>query len=101
MEEVDKKLEENKARVIAHMNRDHFESLVAYARYYAEKADCYKAVMTDVSSTNLTIDVHTPRGVTSGVLVAFPSPLESADALRPTVMAMHYEAYEGLGLRFK
>ena len=91
-----------RGRVVGHMNADHPGSLLAYARYYAGMADAASATMTDCTAKGFELDVVKKDGsVVKKVLIPFDPPLERAADLRKVSVAMHFTAYNGLGLRYK
>lgn len=71
--------------VIAHMNQDHAEANLTYARALAGLDDATSATMVGIDRHGITLDVTTPGGPRLARL-AFPAPLTSADDARPAVI---------------
>ncbi len=74
-------------RVLEHMNADHADALVKYARAFTRATDAEKAVMTAIDRHGFEMTVTTPRGVGPARL-AFEAPLVSADDARAKLIAL-------------
>ena len=95
-------LQKSAARIIAHMNNDHPDSLKAYAVFYAGLNDAASASMSALSVHGFVLDVVLTDGTTKkNVLIRYSSPLESAASVRKVAVAMHFAAYNGLGTMYK
>lgn len=84
------------AGVIDHMNADHADALTLYARAFTRATEATAAVMTGVDRFGFELSVETERGPRPA-RVAFPSPLESAEATRHAMVALLKEARAKLG----
>ena len=95
-------LAKSATRVITHMNDDHADSLLAYATYYAGFKDAKSAKMSGLTVEGFVLDVTLEDGsIKENVLIPYTTPLESAAAVRKIAVAMHFEAYNELGLTYK
>lgn len=101
MAPLDEEVEKSSGRVCAHMNADHADSLLAYARWYAKMDDAKAAKMTNVTTEGFMLDVTLADGSVKPALIKYPSKLQNAAALRKLAVTMHREAYDKLGVRYK
>mmetsp|Transcript_17718 Transcript_17718/g.48927 ORF Transcript_17718/g.48927 Transcript_17718/m.48927 type:complete len:177 (-) Transcript_17718:99-629(-) len=90
-----------KERIIIHMNDDHADSLLAYARHYAQKATATVSRLQDLSVQGLTMNITLEGGKTEQAFVPFTRPLGHAGEIRKIVVEMHHEAYNALGFVYK
>ena len=99
--QLDAELAKSAQRVITHMNNDHEPSLVAWARFYA-KLDAKAARMSGLTSSGFELDVTLADGSErKAVLIPHKPPLESAAQVRKVAVALHFEAFNGLGVSYK
>ncbi|HVY44860.1 MAG TPA: DUF2470 domain-containing protein, partial [Minicystis sp.] len=82
------------AGILAHMNDDHGEALLAYAKALAGIADATAATMTAVDRLGFEMAVTTPAG-RRAVRLAFDAPAESSDDVRRALVAMVKRARAG------
>ena len=75
------------AGILAHMNRDHAESVLAYAKVLAKIPDAEGATITAVDRYGFDMAVKTPEGP-KATRLAFPSPVTTSDAVRKAMVAM-------------
>mmetsp|Transcript_7271 Transcript_7271/g.21464 ORF Transcript_7271/g.21464 Transcript_7271/m.21464 type:complete len:117 (-) Transcript_7271:213-563(-) len=75
-------LDKMSARVCAHMNADHADSCVAWARYYARLADAASAEMTAVTPEGWALTVTMRDGSAKSVVVPYDPPLAAAKDVR-------------------
>ena len=102
MSTLEADLSKSAARVITHMNDDHPDSLVAYAAFYGKLRDARSARMTALTTRGFELEVTMADGaVKQGVLIKYTEPLRSAGQVRKLAVAMHFEAYNKLGIAFK
>ncbi len=73
--------------ILAHMNDDHSESLLAYARSLAAIPDAESATLTSVDRYGFDMAVKTASGPRATRL-AFPSPAATAGDVRASMIAM-------------
>lgn len=88
------------ARILEHMNSDHANALIAYARAFTRATDAEKATMTAVDRHGFEMTVTTPGGVGPARL-AFDAPLTSADDARVKLVALLRAAEAKLGTAAK
>jgi hypothetical protein len=79
------------ARILAHMNQDHADALLRYARVFTSAHAAQKAVMTAVDRYGFEMTVTTPDGVGTARL-PFAQPLGSAQEAREALTALAREA---------
>ena len=77
--------------MIKHMNGDHADSVVAYARHYGKLAAAEAATIVGLDSLGMDIEVVS-NGVSSRLRVAFDHELVDALDGRKTLVAMAMEA---------
>jgi putative heme iron utilization protein len=75
------------AGILQHMNDDHAEAVLAYARALLRHADATAATMTAVDRYGFDLTVTTPRGPRAGRL-AFDAPVATSDEVRRAMVAM-------------
>ncbi|CAE6431928.1 unnamed protein product [Rhizoctonia solani] len=87
-----------KDRIIQHMNKDHQDSLVDYLRFYASvpAREASTAQLVDISNDGMTCTV-TRGGSSRSVVVPISPPMDSLMQARERLVAMAFEAMEGLG----
>ena len=82
--------------------RTHADSLLAYATYYAGIKEGKSAEMSGLTVEGFLLTVELNDGtVRPDVLIRYSSPLKSAAGVRKLAVAMHFEAYNGLGMVYK
>jgi heme iron utilization protein len=74
-------------RILKHMNDDHADSLLLYARRFTLASDAERAVMTAIDRYGFEMTVHTPAGVGPARL-AFETPLHTANDARVALAAL-------------
>ena len=79
------------ARILEHMNQDHADSVVLYARAFTRAATAEHAVMTAIDRYGFELTVTTPEGV-EHARIAFAETLTRADDARNTLVALVREA---------
>lgn len=79
------------AGILAHMNQDHADALLAYARALAGVPEATKATMTAVDRYGFEMSVEAPDGP-SAARLAFPAPLSTPDEVRKAMVAMVKDA---------
>ena len=88
-------LNQIKASVIAHMNDDHSDANVVYAKALAGLPDALSAEMTDFDRHGIALAVEMP-GRVSEVWVDFLKPLTKAEDIRPALIKLLKYARERL-----
>jgi len=73
--------------ILAHMNGDHADALLAYARVLATSPDAESATMTSVDRYGFELAVKTSAGPRATRL-AFPAPVATSDDVRAAMIAM-------------
>jgi putative heme iron utilization protein len=84
------------ARILSHMNQDHADSLLLYARAFTSAKQAEKAVMTAVDRYGFEMTITTPEGIGAARL-AFDAPLSSAEEARTQLIALSRRAEASLG----
>ncbi|GAC1425240.1 MAG: hypothetical protein NVSMB5_19510 [Candidatus Velthaea sp.] len=75
------------AAICDHMNDDHADAIVTYARVFAKIADAREARMTGMDRAGMNLDVVAEAG-TANVRIPFDHELRDADDARDTLIAM-------------
>jgi len=83
------------AGILEHMNADHADALVAYARAFTRAADAEQAVMTAVDRYGFEMSVTTERGPRPARL-AFDAPIETPTDARKALVALVKRARQKL-----
>ncbi len=73
--------------ILAHMNEDHADALVAYARAFTRATDADYAVMTGVDRYGFEMSVRTERGMRPARL-AFDADITTPEAARKALVAL-------------
>ena len=102
MGELSEALAKSERRITTHMNEDHADSLLAYARWYAKLDSALSAEMATLNAKGFVLTVTMADGtVRSNVLIPYNKPLTGAGEVRKVAVQMHFEAYNKLGFGFK
>ena len=88
-------LNQIKDQVIAHMNDDHSDANLVYAKALAGLPDALSAEMTDFDRHGIALSVEMAGGV-SEVRVDFLKPLTKAEDIRPALIKLLKYARERL-----
>jgi putative heme iron utilization protein len=75
------------ASICEHMNEDHADALVTYARVFGHQADAQAARMTGMDAEGLDMHVQTTAGEVD-LRVAFDHSLADADDAQQTLIRM-------------
>ena len=98
---LDAELAKSASRVISHMNKDHPNSVLAYAHHYLNLDTATRARMIGLTSEGFEVSATLDDGQVVQRLVRYSSPLERAAGVHKLAVAMHFEAFNALGFRFK
>ncbi|HTN83738.1 MAG TPA: DUF2470 domain-containing protein [Sorangium sp.] len=79
------------ARILEHMNTDHADAILAYAKALAGIKDATGAKMTSVDRYGFELDVITPAGPKAARL-GFDAPVSTTDEVRKAMVALVREA---------
>ncbi|WP_437878888.1 HugZ family protein [Sorangium sp. So ce513] len=79
------------ARILEHMNTDHADAVLAYAKLLAGIKDATGATMTSVDRYGFELDVITPAGPKAARL-SFDAPVTTTDEVRKAMVALVREA---------
>lgn len=82
--------------ILEHMNADHSDALVSYARAFTRAAEAEEVVMTAVDRLGLELLVTTERGPCPA-RIAFDAPTETPEAARKALVALVRAARAQLG----
>ncbi len=86
---------ELKDRIIDHMNDDHADSNLIYAKAYAGLAAAISAQILDIEATHMSLQVELPDGHKT-VDIAFSPALEEPSDAKTRLIAMHSEGQDKL-----
>lgn len=84
------------SRIVDHMNDDHADALVAYCHAFSRATEASDVVMTGIDRYGIEMSVMTEKG-RRPVRVAFPAPVDSADAARRALIALVEDARARIG----
>ena len=94
-------LAKSAARIAKHMNEDHGMSVLAYAHMWFDKR-ATAATMTGLNAKGFLLRVSMPdAAVHENVLIKYTSALNGAGQVRKVAVAMHFEAFHGLGIGYR
>jgi hypothetical protein len=88
-------------RVASHMNADHGDSMLAWVHYYAELPEAQSARITTITAAGWGLEVGFADGKVKSVTVPFDREMKGPADLRKSAVAMHMEAFHGLGYMYK
>merc|ERR1712194_181039 len=103
---LEKDLQKNAARVMNHMNKDHSDSVRAYAMAFGKDPRCFKetehATIVALDCEGFLLDVTLTDGTTiSKVRVPYQGKVTAAKDLHKEAVSMHRLSYGKLGVWFK
>ena len=81
--------------MIRHMNGDHADSVLAYARYFGEQNDATKATLTGINASAMRLQVETPGGIFT-LEIPFEKPLTSSHDAHMKLIGMSKRAKRSL-----
>lgn len=76
---------------IGHMNADHADAVLLYARVFAGVPDARHATMTDLDESTMRLEVATGRGHRS-VVIPLARPVTTLESAREVLVEMVHEA---------
>mgnify|MGYP006274422115 FL=1 len=79
-------------RIVSHMNEDHADAVLRYARYFGQSLAAESARLVDLDTRAMRIAVDFPDAPSRRISVAFREPLTSADDAHRVMVAMAKEA---------
>ncbi len=82
---------EQRARVLEHMNGDHADAVLRYARHFADHPEALAAQLTDIDASGIQLSVTTRQGEVPA-RVRFETPLATPDDAHLTLVAMAKDA---------
>ena len=97
---LEESLNKIKNDVIEHMNNDHAETNLTYARVLARMPDAGSARITDFDQFGISLMAETPKG-SSQVQVFFLEPLRKTEDIRPALIKLLDHARDSLNLSRK
>ena len=98
--DLEERLNEIKDDVIEHMNNDHAETNLTYARVLGRMPDAGSARITDFDQFGISLMAETPKG-SSQVQVFFLEPLRKTEDIRPALIKLLDHARDSLNLSRK
>lgn len=81
-------------RICKHMNDDHADAVVLYARVYGDRPDAESAQMRSIDEQGMNLEACV-NGETVPVRVSFDRPLADAEDAHHTLVAMLKQARSG------
>jgi putative heme iron utilization protein len=81
--------------MVRHMNDDHADSVLAYARHFGGQSDATKATLTGITAAVMRLQVETPSGIFA-LEIPFDRSLESTHDAHRTLIRMSKQAKRGL-----
>lgn len=75
-------------RIISHMNEDHLDSVLLYARHFARRHDARSAILKSIDARAMSILLNSDEEIT----IPFKTPLTSAHDAHMTLVSMSKEA---------
>jgi len=82
---------DERERVLAHMNGDHADAVLGYARHFAGQSASLAARLTDIDARGITLAVTLPDGETA-VRIEFDEPLTKPEDAHTVLVAMARES---------
>lgn len=82
--------------VIRHMNEDHADSLLAYAKHYGKVPHATHATLTHINLTSITLNITDADTKQHTVTIPFTAPLTSTSEYRSALTEMSNRAMEAL-----
>jgi len=82
---------EDVRRMVEHMNEDHADSVLAYARHFGQQTDATAARLLDVTATEMRLAAETPLGE-QPLSIPFGHRLESGHDAHMTMVKMSKQA---------
>jgi len=79
-------------RIVSHMNEDHADAVLRYARFYGHSLAAQSARLVDLDTRAMKIAVDFPDAPSAHISVDFPKPLKSADDAHRVMITMAKEA---------
>jgi putative heme iron utilization protein len=80
-------------RIISHMNEDHLDSVLLYARHFARRHDARSAILKSIDARAMGILLNSNEEIT----IPFKAPLTSAHDAHMTLVSMSKEARIAIG----
>lgn len=87
--------EQDKARMLDHMNADHADAVMNYLRAFAHINQADSALLTDLDRCGMTL-VYELEGQRHQCTIAFEAQLQDASEVRQTLVKMAADARERL-----
>ena len=89
--------QEQKTRILDHMNEDHSDAVLNYSLHFAGKLDVKSATLIGIDQEGIDIEAETEAG-REPLRIEFSKPLEKPDDAHLTLVAMAKEARKGSAL---
>ena len=80
--------------IVQHMNEDHGDSLLLYARCYGGHSDAMEATLIDISEEACTLSIKALEGIKS-VTVKLKRPVSDIREAERVMVEMHFDALQG------
>ena len=82
-------------RICKHMNEDHAEAIVLYARFFGNTPEAETARMISIDPRGMDLSVDSNNNTNTRVRIEFDSPLQDAEAAHHTLIEMVKQARRG------
>ncbi len=77
--------------IIQHMNQDHTDSLLLYARHFGKCREASRATLVEVTGKTCTLHIEEPAGRKS-VIIRFKRPVNTIKEAEIVMVEMHFDA---------
>ncbi|BAW96912.1 hypothetical protein NIES970_18550 [[Synechococcus] sp. NIES-970] len=75
-------------RICRHMNKDHGEAVLLYAKHFGHCENAAAAEMLSLDATGMQLEVRTTTGATTAVTIPFPKTLKNAKEAHTVLVEM-------------
>lgn len=82
--------------IIEHMNSDHSDSILSYAKYYSNIHNAKSATLTDINYDGITLNINTTRQHNIQKFISFPSKITSNSQYKQILIDMSKESITAL-----
>ena len=79
------------AEIVEHMNQDHADSLLLYARHFGKCEEASRATLVGVTGETCTLHIEEPAGCKS-VTIRLKRPVDTIKEAEIVMVEMHFDA---------
>lgn len=90
--------DQQRSRILDHMNDDHADAVLNYARHFGDKTDARSAKLVDIDQESIFLEAETDAGQ-EPLRIQFPQPLATPDEAHVTLVVMAKQARREEALR--